>query len=81
MTPRPSDEAREALRAARRRASADPVPEAGEYGKPAGAQEQRPGDVARDALRRRYGPGARRTGGVPRGRTRTELRTSTGPGT
>ncbi|GAB2815198.1 SWIM zinc finger family protein [Streptomyces chlorus] len=52
MTPRPSDEAREALRAARRRASADPAPDAGEYGKPAGAQEQRPGDVARDALRR-----------------------------
>ncbi|MFC5958345.1 SWIM zinc finger family protein [Streptomyces pratens] len=52
MTPRPSDEAREALRAARRSASADPVPDAGEDGKPAGAQEQRPGDVARDALRR-----------------------------
>ncbi|GAB2448377.1 SWIM zinc finger family protein [Streptomyces incanus] len=52
MTPRPSDEVREALRAARRRASADPAPDAGEHGKPAGAQEQRPGDVARDALRR-----------------------------
>ncbi|MFI8307017.1 SWIM zinc finger family protein [Streptomyces sp. NPDC085927] len=52
MTPRPSDEAREALRAARRRAGTDPVPDAGEDGKPAGAREQRPGDVARDALRR-----------------------------
>ncbi|WP_157865062.1 hypothetical protein, partial [Streptomyces prasinopilosus] len=52
MTPRPSDEAREALRAARRRAGAEPVPDAEEDGTPAGAREQRPGDVARDALRR-----------------------------
>ncbi|MFD5657146.1 SWIM zinc finger family protein [Streptomyces hirsutus] len=52
MTPRPSDEAREALRAARRHASGEPAPDTGEDGKPAGAQEQRPGDVARDALRR-----------------------------
>ncbi|MFF3717240.1 SWIM zinc finger family protein [Streptomyces prasinus] len=52
MTPRPSDEAREALRAARRRVGTDPAPDAEEDGKPAGAREQRPGDVARDALRR-----------------------------
>ncbi|WP_406724693.1 SWIM zinc finger family protein [Streptomyces sp. GD-15H] len=67
MTPRPSDQAREALRAARRRVSAepadtgtpeqrpapvpDPGPDTGGHGKSAG-QEQRPGDVARDALRR-----------------------------
>ncbi|MFD3733526.1 SWIM zinc finger family protein [Streptomyces sp. NPDC058632] len=52
MTPRPSDEAREALKAARRRASADPAPAAEEHGEPAGTQDQRPGDVAREALRR-----------------------------
>ncbi|ODA74751.1 MULTISPECIES: SWIM zinc finger family protein [unclassified Streptomyces] len=52
MTPRPSDEAREALREARRRADADPAPDAGEPGNPAGTPGQRPGDVAREALRR-----------------------------
>ncbi|MBL3667727.1 SWIM zinc finger family protein [Streptomyces sp. M2CJ-2] len=67
MTPRPSDQAREALRAARRRANdepedtgtpdrhpapvPDPGPDTGGHGRSAG-REQRPGDVARDALRR-----------------------------
>lgn len=72
MTPRPSDQAREALRAARRRADTepadtepadtgtpdrhpapvpDPSPGTGARGQ-AADREQRPGDVARDALRR-----------------------------
>ncbi|PWI09781.1 hypothetical protein DIZ27_14730 [Streptomyces sp. NWU339] len=79
MTPRPSDRAREALRAARRRASAepadtgtpdrhsapvpDPGPDTGGHGRPAD-REQRPGDVARDALRRAVL--ARRTAGTGR---------------
>ncbi|MEV0690119.1 SWIM zinc finger family protein [Streptomyces sp. NPDC050388] len=77
MTPRPSDQAREALRAARRRASAEPAgtgtpdrhpapvpdPDTGGHGRPAD-REQRPGDVARDALRRAVL--ARRTAGTGR---------------
>ncbi|MEU3100579.1 SWIM zinc finger family protein [Streptomyces griseoflavus] len=49
MTPRPSDEAREALRAARERADREPAADAA--GPPAGPS-QRPGDAAREALRR-----------------------------
>ncbi|MEU6524044.1 SWIM zinc finger family protein [Streptomyces sp. NPDC046924] len=84
MTPRPSDRAREALRAARRRANAEPAdiepadtgipdrhpapapapepgPDNGGRGQ-AADREQRPGDVARDALRRAVL--ARRTAGT-----------------
>lgn len=50
MTPRPSDEARESLRAARERAGADPAPDAGEHGKPVATRGRRPGDAARAAL-------------------------------
>ncbi|WP_309059811.1 SWIM zinc finger family protein [Streptomyces sp.] len=64
MTPRPSDEAREALRAARERADREPVATAGTPdrrttpGTAAGRSERpadrehRPGDAAREALRR-----------------------------
>ncbi|WP_437033868.1 SWIM zinc finger family protein [Streptomyces sp. enrichment culture] len=63
MTPRPSDEAREALRAARERAGREPAspgtpdrrtapdPAARRPERPA-QREQRPGDAAREALRR-----------------------------
>ncbi|KDN78499.1 hypothetical protein DF19_38635 [Streptomyces olindensis] len=47
MTARPADEARRALRAARERAAQGPDPTA-----PAGQETPRPGDVAREALRR-----------------------------
>ncbi|GGV71786.1 hypothetical protein GCM10010294_31410 [Streptomyces griseoloalbus] len=60
MTPRPSDEAREALRAARARATRDPAlpgtpdqpPTTAPSTESSTAPEHRPGDVAREALRR-----------------------------
>lgn len=53
MTPRPSDEAREALRTARERAAREPQDDPAPTGRPpAAAQHHRPGDAAREALRR-----------------------------
>ncbi|MEU3097127.1 SWIM zinc finger family protein [Streptomyces sp. NPDC006967] len=49
MTPRPSDEAREALRAARERVPREP---AATTDRPPAGQPHRPGDAAREALRR-----------------------------
>ncbi|MGV9841514.1 SWIM zinc finger family protein [Streptomyces fungicidicus] len=54
MTPRPSDEAREALRAARERAADEPAAteDRPSAAAPSAGRAPRPGDVAREALRR-----------------------------
>ncbi|MFH9059884.1 SWIM zinc finger family protein [Streptomyces coeruleorubidus] len=56
MTPRPADEARRALRAARERAASDPAPASRPAPSPAptpvGQEAPQPADVAREALRR-----------------------------
>ncbi|GAA2382788.1 SWIM zinc finger family protein [Streptomyces coeruleofuscus] len=56
MTPRPADEARRALRAARERAASDPAPASRPAPSPAptpvGQEAPHPADVAREALRR-----------------------------
>ncbi|MFH8497241.1 SWIM zinc finger family protein [Streptomyces coeruleorubidus] len=56
MTPRPADEARRALRAARERAASDPAPASrpapSAAPTPVGQEAPQPADVAREALRR-----------------------------
>ncbi|WP_329503648.1 SWIM zinc finger family protein [Streptomyces iakyrus] len=52
MTPGPADEARRALREARARAAHGPDPASAPGGGPAGQDVPRPGDVAREALRK-----------------------------
>ncbi|MFF8938328.1 SWIM zinc finger family protein [Streptomyces paradoxus] len=52
MTPGPADEARRALREARERAAHEPDPASSPGGEPAGQHAPRPGDIAREALRK-----------------------------
>ncbi|GAA2761266.1 SWIM zinc finger family protein [Streptomyces paradoxus] len=52
MTPGPADEARRALREARERAAQGPDPASSPGGEPAGQDVPRPGDIAREALRK-----------------------------
>ncbi|MZF89870.1 SWIM zinc finger family protein, partial [Streptomyces sp. SID5643] len=52
MTPGPADEARRALREARARAAHGPDPASSPGGEPAGQDVTRPGDIAREALRK-----------------------------
>ncbi|MEU3930884.1 SWIM zinc finger family protein [Streptomyces sp. NPDC029044] len=61
MTPGPADEARRALREARARAAQGPDPASSPPGEPAGRDVPRPGDTAREALRKAV-PGHRGSG-------------------
>ncbi|GGX22175.1 hypothetical protein GCM10010297_49180 [Streptomyces malachitofuscus] len=70
MTPRPSDEAREALRAARARAAGETQDQPSPAERQPAGQPHRPGDAAREALRRavrarRAGPAATDAGVPP----------------